>query len=98
MIRGFLIHEKDSVLTLLEPGKTGDEVILIGEKKDLQVQLKEDVQAGHKIACEGISKGDQVIKYGYPIGVATRDIGVGDWVHTHNIASNYDKNGRAHGA
>lgn len=97
MIRGFLIHKSDSVLTLLETGKVGDETIVVGEEKNFQIQLKEDVKGGHKVASREMKKGEQVIKYGCPIGVATRDIGIGDWVHTHNITSNYDKNGKAHG-
>ena len=43
--------------------------------------------AGHKIALADIKKGEKVIKYGYPIGVATQDIKKGDFVHTHNLAS-----------
>ena len=46
-----------------------------------------DVPAGHKIALADIKKGEKVIKYGYPIGVATQDIKKGDFVHTHNLAS-----------
>ena len=46
-----------------------------------------DVPAGHKIALADIKKGEKVVKYGYPIGVATQDIKKGDFVHTHNLAS-----------
>lgn len=91
MTRGFLVNKKDSVITLLDPGKAGDEIIVVGEKKNLQIRLKEDVKAGHKAACKDIKEGDQVIKYGFPIGFATRDIKAGKWVHIHNIASNYDE-------
>jgi hypothetical protein len=30
-----------------------------------------------------------VIKYGAPIGSATRDIAPGEYVHTHNLKSDY---------
>jgi hypothetical protein len=30
-----------------------------------------------------------VVKYGAPIGSATRDIGPGEYVHTHNVKSDY---------
>ncbi|MBP5405076.1 MAG: altronate dehydratase [Clostridia bacterium] len=46
-----------------------------------------DVPMGHKIALTEIKKGEPVIKYGYPIGVATEDISAGSFVHTHNLAS-----------
>ena len=42
---------------------------------------------GHKYALCDIRHGEQIIKYGYPIGRATADIGKGDHVHTHNMAT-----------
>lgn len=92
MSRGLLINKNDSVLTLLDPGKAGDEVIVIGVKTNLCIHLKADIEAGHKAACKDIKRGEQVVKYGFPIGFAIRDIRVGEWVHSHNIASNYDAN------
>ena len=43
------------------------------------------IPAGHKIALRDIKKGDQIIKYGYPIGVATADIKKDEHVHVHNL-------------
>lgn len=43
---------------------------------------------GHKIALKPIPEGCDVIKYGFPIGHATHDIANGEWVHTHNLATN----------
>ncbi|MGM9682941.1 MAG: UxaA family hydrolase [Eubacteriales bacterium] len=40
---------------------------------------------GHKYALCDIEKGENVIKYGFPIGVATQKIVKGELVHTHNI-------------
>lgn len=47
-----------------------------------------DLNTGHKIALCDIKKGENVIKYGYPIGHATEDIKAGDSVHTHNVKTN----------
>jgi len=47
-----------------------------------------DIPAGHKIALSDISIGEQVIKYGYPIGSATDDIRLGEHVHSHNLKTN----------
>jgi altronate dehydratase len=91
MTRGFLINKKDTVITLLDTGKAGDEIVVVGEKERLRIRLREDIKANHKAACRDIREGEQVIKYGFPIGFATRDIRVGEWVHTHNIASSYDE-------
>ena len=40
---------------------------------------------GHKTALCDIKKGESVIKYGFPIGVAAEDIKAGDHVHSHNL-------------
>ena len=49
------------------------------------VEVRDD---GHKYALCEIKKGENVIKYGSPIGHATEDISVGDHVHTHNLKTN----------
>jgi altronate hydrolase len=46
------------------------------------------IPAGHKVALRDIPAGSAVIKYGYSIGIATRDIAAGEHVHTHNVRSN----------
>lgn len=57
------------------------DTFIINEKDNVCVDLK----TGHKIALTDISKGTQIIKYGYPIGVATEDIYKGGHVHSHNM-------------
>lgn len=47
-----------------------------------------DLSNGHKYADRDIKKGENIIKYGYPIGHAVEDIKKGDHVHTHNIKTN----------
>lgn len=58
----------------------------INELDNVVVALKEaeGIPAGHKKAIKAIKKGEKIIKYGNPIGVATADIAEGEWVHTHN--------------
>lgn len=43
---------------------------------------------GHKYALRDIAKGENIIKYGNPIGHATCDIKKGEHVHTHNVKTN----------
>jgi altronate hydrolase len=52
------------------------------------VTINEDIKAGHKVAICDIKQGENVIKYDMPIGSAKCDIKKGDWVHTHNVATN----------
>jgi altronate dehydratase len=40
---------------------------------------------GHKVASTRIAAGRPVIKYGHSIGLASRDIQPGEWVHVHNV-------------
>lgn len=44
-----------------------------------------DMSTGHKVARKDINLGEDVIKYGYPIGVATCNIKAGEGVHSHNM-------------
>lgn len=52
---------------------------------DEKVMVTEPVARGHKFALRPIACGKQVIKYGYPIGIATEDIAPGQWIHSHNL-------------
>ena len=46
------------------------------------------VVEGHdKFAAADIPKGGEIVKYGFPIGVAATDIQKGEHVHTHNVLS-----------
>ena len=49
------------------------------------VEVRED---GHKYALRDIASGENVIKYGMPIGHATAFIKKGEHVHSHNLATN----------
>ena len=62
--------------------------MLIHKLDNVEVNLEN----GHKYAIRPIKKGENVIKYGNPIGHATEDIAVGDHVHTHNVATNLSDN------
>ena len=47
-----------------------------------------DIESGHKYALADIAEGENVIKYGFPIGHATQPIQKGEHVHTHNLKTN----------
>ena len=50
--------------------------------------VRVNIADGHKYALRAIKAGEDVIKYGQPIGHATEDIQAGEHVHTHNLATN----------
>lgn len=47
-----------------------------------------DLATGHKVALIDIAAGENVIKYGFPIGHATEFISKGSQVHTQNLKTN----------
>jgi len=53
------------------------------------ITLAEAIAIGHKIAVRDIAAGETVLKYGAPIGSATRAIAAGGHVHTQNLQSDY---------
>lgn len=62
-------------------------MLKINEKDNVAVMLDGELR-GHKIALCDIKCGEDIIKYGYPIGHAVCDIKNGDHIHTHNIKTN----------
>ena len=75
------INPADNTAVALAPLSAGTVVM----PDDLNITLKEDIPQGHKFALCDISQGTEIIKYGYPIGIAATDIPAGTWIHTHNI-------------
>lgn len=66
--------------------------IAAGETLDLggeAIVARADLPLGHKVALRFIALGATIVKYGMPIGSATADIRPGEWVHLHNMRSNY---------
>jgi altronate dehydratase small subunit len=53
------------------------------------VTLAEQILTGHKFAFKPVKKGETIIKYGAPIGIASNDIAPGESMHLHNIVSDY---------
>ncbi len=79
-----IIHKKDSVAVALRDLKKGQTMA--------GIELAEDIPRGHKFALVFIGEGEEVIKYGAPIGRATRNILPGERIHTHNLMSLLKKN------
>ena len=79
-----IIHEQDNVAVTIKPVKKGQTVSYGGH--DLIVQ--EDIDKGHKLALRNIAAGENIVKYGFPIGHAVQAVAAGHWLHTHNIKTN----------
>ncbi|MFA4029188.1 MAG: hypothetical protein GDYSWBUE_001968 [Candidatus Fervidibacterota bacterium] len=83
--RAIVIDAADNVATALTQLMAGQRVRLLGNCKREFIRARDDVRIGHKIALRRIKAGEPVIKYSEVIGRATRDIAVGEHVHTHNL-------------
>lgn len=89
-IHKFLVHnEGDDVGVATEDIAAGDAIvgIFMDTGGEVAVTSRGEVPLSHKIAVRALKHGDEVTEYGTRVGVATSDIEVGDYVHTHNIRS-----------
>lgn len=86
----FQIHGNDNVATLLDRAEPGP-VFVHGACGEDVVMAREMIEAGHKIALAHIGAGQEVVKYGVVIGVASLTIYPGAWVHLHNCKSRMDE-------
>ncbi len=81
-----VLNITDNVAVLKRAAEAGSRQ-RIGAEGVLEIGVP--LEMGHKVAIAAIAEGKDVLKYGVPIGVATRDISPGDHVHLHNLASRY---------
>lgn len=82
------IHTDDNVCVAIREINSDEKFLVDGT----EVTIKTPVDIGHKFSIRSIPKGNNVIKYGCPIGHATVDIEAGEHVHTHNVKTNLHDN------
>ncbi len=78
------IHDLDNVAVALRDLEAGEQVT-VGEQR---VVLAQPVGRGHKFALQPLETGSLVMKYGLPIGHATRPVVPGEIIHTQNARTN----------
>jgi SAF domain len=83
--RLMLLSPGDTVYVLRDQIAAGETVMVDG----VAMAFAQALGLGHKIARLAVATGDRVIKYGAPIGRASRAIVPGDHVHLHNLVSDY---------
>lgn len=89
MPKALMLHEGDSVATLLERAEPGEEVEIMdqGRQEAGKVKARSTIPFGHKIALRRMEKDSLVVKAGAVIGKASRDIEPGEHVHIQNLIS-----------
>lgn len=78
------INPADNVVVAISDLKAGE---IINEGNN-QIVLKEDVPAGHKVTLKDFTEGENVIKYGYPIGHVRCNVEAGRWINENQIQTN----------
>lgn len=78
------INPADNVAVAISELKSGETITVDG----VSIVLKEDIPAGHKVALKDFSEGEDIIKYGYPIGHARMAVKQGSWMNEKQIQTN----------
>jgi len=86
-----VVEGTDNVATVLREAEEAETVVVGVGMEERTIDVRDDVAFGHKIALEDIAEGETIRKYGKSIGNASQDILAGEWVHVHNVDSNYGR-------
>ncbi len=78
------INKDDNVAVAISPLKAGEEIIIDGQS----ITLVDDIPAGHKVTLKDMAEGENIVKYGYPIGHALCDVKKGSWISEKQIKTN----------
>lgn len=85
----FVLHDaKDNVAVVVVEGvKAGAAMTgwIMDEDRMVNVQAKQDIPIGHKVALRDMAVGDTVWKYGIDMGKVVAPIQTGQHAHVHNI-------------
>lgn len=80
MSKLFKINDKDNIAVALEELKKGEIID--------NIKLLDDIPFGHKVLLNDLKSGENIIKYGNPIGHLTIDCKKGEHIHEHNLKTN----------
>jgi len=75
----------DNVAVALRPLKAGETVTLDG----VALTVNRNIPVGQKLAARAIEKGERILKYSCPIGIATVAIKAGEYLHAGNVEARY---------
>lgn len=85
----FVLHDaKDTVAVVVVEGvKAGMQLTgwIMDEDKMINVDAKQDIPIGHKVALRDMAPGDTVWKYGIDMGKVVAPIKAGEHAHVQNI-------------
>ncbi|MBD5353986.1 MAG: altronate dehydratase [Bacteroides sp.] len=80
------INPADNVAVAINPLTAGTTVNVDGD----EITLVSDIPAGHKFALQDIAAGDNVVKYGFPIGHTRHEVKRGAFLDHNDIKTNLE--------
>lgn len=80
-----MMKPQDKVAVALMNIPANSHVQVTCQDRSFSIEIKENIEFGHKFAVIPISKGEDILKYGEVIGQASQDIQIGEHVHIHNL-------------
>lgn len=80
-----MMKPHDKVAVALEAIPSGAAVTVTCEDHTIEITLHDSIEFGHKFAVVAIEQGEDILKYGEVIGVASQAIKPGEHVHIHNL-------------
>ncbi len=86
----FLVNDKkDNVGVAVVDIQKGEKLsgACLEDGTRIAAEARDSIPLGHKIALKDFEKGQDVIKYGVPVGITTQSIVSGQHVHVHNVKS-----------
>lgn len=95
MADALVIHPRDNVAVALRDLAGGAEIRVHIGGVSRRLRVAEAIPANHKVALRRIASGGLVVKYGEPIGEATRAIPPGTHVHVQNVRSRRVRPGKS---
>jgi (2R)-sulfolactate sulfo-lyase subunit alpha len=85
----FVLHDaEDTVAVVVVEGvKAGATMTgwIMDDDRTIQVEARQDIPIGHKVALVDMQPGDTVVKYGIDMGSVVAPIRKGEHAHVHNI-------------
>ena len=85
----FVLHDpRDTVAVVVVEGVSAGTAMtgwIMDDDRTIEVEARQDIPIGHKVALADMAPGDTVLKYGVDIGKVVAPIRAGEHAHVHNI-------------
>ena len=88
MIHCILHDAEDTVAVVVVEGVRGGTAMtgwIMDEDRTIDLEARQDIPIGHKVALKDMAPGDTVVKYGIDMGKVTAAIRKGEHAHVHTI-------------